>query len=431
MRSLYFFIFAVCLLAACIETPNQYPQLPPGKWRAYMKLGDNIPGENTSSADVEANEKLEDYFELPFNFEVSYAEDGEMKVVFTNADERIEASSTHYGRDPRTAKDTLEIRFDDYDTYFDGYYEENYIEGYWKVPYRGENYRIPFLATYGQDYRYELPRLDTNYDFSGKWKVEFNHGKENAYPAIAEFSQSGTELTGTFMTETGDYRYLQGNVSGEKMKLSVFDGAHAFLFSAKVSNDTILGEFRSGSHYQTNWIATRDDKFALKDAYEMTKAESSEAIDFSFEALNGQNVSLSDPEFEGKIKLVNLMGTWCPNCKDEIEFLKEVKQNNPDVAIISIAFEKYKDKDKAFEILRRYKKTRGVDWPLLYGGYANKKENSEALEFIDQLYAYPTLLIVDSNNRIVDIQTGFYGPATSQYQEFKNKFYGILNNLQS
>ena len=38
------------------------------------------------------------------------------------------------------------------------------------------------------------------------------------------------------MTETGDYRYLDGVVSGSKMYLSAFDGAHAFLFNKKMLN---------------------------------------------------------------------------------------------------------------------------------------------------------------------------------------------------
>ena len=428
MKYIGYIILSALLFNACLEIPNSFEKLPPGEWRAILKLSDQpiLVGE---SGIVEADQKLDNYFELPFNFEITYDQSGEMSMVIKNADERITLVDLRYGRDISTTKDTVEFHFNDFDTYVDAFYEENFIEGYWKVPYRGNNYQIPFLAKYGDTHRFGIDSMDTNYNFNGKWKVEFDFTSENSWPAIAEFQQDGQNINGTFVTETGDYRYLQGNVEGEKMKLSVFDGSHAFLFSGKVSNDTILGEFRSGSHYKTTWKAYRDDAFELKDPFEMTTLTSEGAVDLKFKALNGQMVSLSDKEFDGKIKLVNIMGSWCPNCKDEILFLKEFQKEHPDIAIISIAFEKYRDEEKALEVLRRYRKTLDFNWPLLLGGYANKRETTELLGFVDKIYAYPTLLIVDANNEVVDIQTGFYGPATSQYKGFKESFYNVIENL--
>jgi len=429
MKYLAFFFCVVFCLSSCIQTPNQYTQLPPGEWRAFLKLTDGIPI-NTAAALRDDDAKILDYSELPFNFSVAYREDGSMYIELINADERIEINDIMYGRDPATAKDTINISFSDFDTELDAFYEENFIEGYWKVPYRGESYRIPFLAQYGLNHRFKtIPGAETE-DFSGKWKVEFEYDTENSYPAIAEFKQEGSNITGTFMTETGDYRYLQGNVSGDKLHLSVFDGAHAFLFNAKMINDTLIGEFRSGSHYKCNWLASRDGSFELRSPYQMTKASSENAIEFEFESLNGSMISLNDPKFENKIKLVNIMGTWCPNCKDEIHFLKEFKKENPEVEIISLAFERYKEKSKSLDVLRRYRDKLSINWTVLYGGYANKKENSEQLEFLDTIYSYPTLLILDKSNKIVGIQTGFYGPATSKHSEFKEEFYRILDRIQ-
>lgn len=428
MKYLALLILPVILLSGCIETPNQYEQLPPGEWRAILKLSDKTTL-SSQSEDLEAEGKLMDYFELPFNFKIDFNEEDKMVMHIFNAEESISISDIEYGRDPATAKDTLRIRFNDFDSYIDAFYEENFIEGSWKVPYRGEAYEIPFLAKYGENKRFDI-RTDTEtYDFSGKWKVEFEFDEETAYPAIAEFRQEGNKLTGTFITETGDYRFLDGIAYGDKMKLSVFDGAHAFLFSGYATGDTIIGEFRSGNHYKCNWIATRDDNFKLTDPYSLTAATAS-SVNFTFEALNGEEISLSDEKFNDKIKLVNIMGSWCPNCKDEIIFLKEVKKENPDIEIISIAFEKYKDKQKALNVLRQYKRTMNIDWPLLYGGYADKKAISEQLSFIDTFYAYPTLLFINKANEIKHIKTGFYGPATSEYETFSEEIYAKLENMK-
>ncbi|MBT8234014.1 MAG: TlpA family protein disulfide reductase, partial [Bacteroidia bacterium] len=210
---------------------------------------------------------------------------------------------------------------------------------------------------------------------------------------------------------------------------SVFDGAHAFLFSGNVSNDTIYGEFRSGKHYKSNWMAVRDDEFTLTNPSDMTKAVDEKPIAFAFPNSEGSQTDINDPKYKSKYKLINIMGTWCPNCRDEINFLKEVQAKHPNIEIISIAFEKYRDTEKAMAILKKYKSQMNFDWPILLGGYANKKETGETFEFLDKIYSYPTLLLVDDNNKIIDIHTGFNGPATSEYQAFKKDYYSKLAGL--
>lgn len=422
-----FFFLTVCILLSCLEPPNNFEKLPPGPWRVVLKLTD--PDQINSTSEVAEVEGMPDYFKLPFNLDVVYDDNREMEVYIINGEERIKVEEVNYGRDPRTAKDTLQLNLKTFDSTLDGFYEDNIIEGYWKVPYRGEDYRIKFIAYYGQKHRFDLPQTKSTYNFDGKWKVTFEHDNKDAYPAIAEFKQEGKILNGTFLTETGDYRYLSGNAYGNKMKLSVFDGAHAFLFSGNVSNDTIYGEFRSGKHYKSNWMAVRDDEFTLTNPSDMTKAVDEKPIAFAFPNSEGSQTDINDPKYKSKYKLINIMGTWCPNCRDEINFLKEVQAKHPNIEIISIAFEKYRDTEKAMTILKKYKSQMNFDWPILLGGYANKKETGETFEFLDKIYSYPTLLLVDDNNKIIDIHTGFNGPATSEYQAFKKDYYSKLAGL--
>ncbi len=400
--------------------------LPPGQWRGVLKLTD--PDQVIASGVIEDEQKVLDYFELPFNLEVEYSGD-QMEVFLLNGAEKIKIESVHYGRDPATAKDTLKFDFLSFDTSMDGFYEENFIEGYWIVNYK-EKYKIPFIAHYGFNHRFiDKPMPDTK-DFSGKWKVTFEYDNDEAYPAIAEFQQDGFVLNGTFLTETGDYRFLSGNAFGDKMRLSVFDGSHAFLFSGSLQQDTIYGEFRSGKHYKSKWQAVRDEGFSLEDPYAMTKSTSAEAIDFSFQDEEGLQISLSDSKYKGKTKLINIMGTWCPNCKDEIIFLKEIKETlGDDIELVTIAFERYRDEAKAKSILKKYKSALDFDWPILLGGYASKKETGETFAFLDKIYSYPTLLIVDAEDKIRYIHTGFSGPATSKYSDFKKDFDLKLNEL--
>ncbi|MBT8190014.1 MAG: TlpA family protein disulfide reductase [Bacteroidia bacterium] len=292
-----------------------------------------------------------------------------------------------------------------------------------------EGYQIPFILTNGQNHRFNILPTEENYDFSGHWNAIFNYDTESPYPAQAQFTLDGQKLNGTFTTETGDYRFLQGNVQGDKLKLSVFDGSHAFLFTGQVSNDTIYGEFRSGKHYKAKWKAFKGNLKSMKDPYNMTRATTKYIDDFEFTSSDGSLVSLSD--LEGRVKLINIMGTWCPNCKDEISFLNEVtsKFDEKAISIVSLAFERYKDQSVAMDRLRKYKETMGFDWPILLGGYANKKDNSEALTFIDQIYSYPTLLVLDQSNEIKYIHTGFYGPATKEFNQFRSDFLYKIDKL--
>ncbi len=409
----------------CIKQPNTYSQLPPGMWRGVLKLAD--PSLGTDPFTKEG--KLKDYFELPFNFEVTYDNDDNMSVHLINGEERIEIEDVQYGRDRGTAKDTIRFNFLAFDTYIDGFYEENIIEGNWIVNYK-ENYKIPFIAFYGESHRFLRHPVESNVDINGTWDTTFEFETDDAYPAIAELTQKGNDLNGTFMTETGDYRFLNGNVYENKLKLSVFDGAHAFLFAGNIQKDTIYGEFRSGNHYKSDWKATRSSLSELKDPYKMTNVEGSGNVKFELKDSKGMPFIFDKDSDKGKIVLLNIMGTWCPNCRDESEYLKTVQTRWGDqVEIYSIAFERYRDESVAVKKLDQYKNTMDIPWTMLLGGYASKQEASDKLEFLDKIYSYPTLVMLDENHNIKHIHTGFYGPATSKHSEMISDLDSKISNL--
>ena len=208
--------------------------------------------------------------------------------------------------------------------------------------------------------------------------------------------------------------------------LSCFDGSHAFLFLADISEkETMLGKFYSGTHYLTNWTASKDDNASLTDPYNLSQAsEKGHPIKFELKSSTGELVSLDDDKYAGKPKLISLMGTWCPNCLDESKFLLEYMDNNRevDIPIIAIAFERYREEKRAIEGLARYKERLNLPYDILYGGYYDKKEATKNIRIIDEIKSYPTLLFVDSENIITKVHTGFAGPATSKYDEFVNDF---------
>ena len=300
------------------------------------------------------------------------------------------------------------------------------------VPAKGD-YRITFRAVHGKDYRFTDLQKTPATDISGRWETTFGVDTDNPYKAVGIFEQQNNHLTGTFQTETGDYRYLEGTVQGNKFYLSCFDGAHAFLFEGKIQEDnTLLGAFLSGKHYKTLWQATRNEDYVLTNPDSLTFLNPGYThFDFAFENVEGKTISLSDPQFDNKIKLVQIMGTWCPNCLDETRFLQEYMQNNknPDITWISLAFERYRDKAKAIAVLQNYKKSLLLDHEILLAGYANKKEAAEVLPMLNHVLSYPTLIFIDKNNTVRRIHTGFSGPATQDYADFVKEFDTFVRQL--
>ncbi|MBK9150977.1 MAG: TlpA family protein disulfide reductase [Saprospiraceae bacterium] len=429
----WLFCFSILLQwSSCVRPVSSFEKLPPGKWRAVLLL-DRAPVQKYGD-DRDVVKKFDFDSELPFNFEVVYPEgDSMFQIVIYNAEEKIVVDDIEFGRDFATAKDTVLIHFPVFDSYIKAIYEDGVMEGEWVVNYR-ENYRIPFKAVHGQDFRFSNNSGASAMNVSGKWATVFSEGKEDAYKAVGEFVQQGDEVTGTFLTETGDFRYLEGQVIGKKLYLSVFDGAHAWLFIAKMMEDgTLSGIYRSGSHYTTDWNARRDDTAVLSDPYTLTRALDDKALQFSFMNTKMERVSLNDSAFEGKAKIVQLMGTWCPNCLDETRFLQEYFKNNPDqnLAWISLCFERYQDTLPSMAAIRRFEEKTGVNHTVLWAGNYAKTEASKALPQLNRIIAYPTLLFLDRQNRIVKIHTGFNGPATKEYAAFKDEFSKIIADLHT
>ncbi|MEM9546621.1 MAG: TlpA disulfide reductase family protein [Bacteroidota bacterium] len=431
MRHVFFYSLIAILLFSCVEPLDKaFSKLPPGIWRGVLVL-DNTPP--IFAPDDEVTIKKDYSGELPFNFEVKYTDNENFYIEIHNADERITVSDIVYGRDKATAKDTIIINFPVFDTYIKAIYEDDIMEGDLYVNYK-ENYQIPFKAYFGQSHRFTTLKKKPKMDISGKWEVKFEVDTDDEYPAVGEFVQEGNRVTGTFMTETGDYRYLEGTIQDQRIFLSTFDAAHAFLFEAKLLDDnSLIGSFRSGKHYTTTWSAIKNDNAKLGDAFELTTSKiADQPFDFTFDDLNGKKVSLSDEQFNDKIKLVKISGTWCPNCKDESLFLIDYLNNNPseDIAVIEVAFERYKNELKAKEVLKRYKEKMQLPFTVLYGGFANKALASEKFPQITNVLSYPTLIFVDKTNRIRHIHTGFAGPATSEFPAFEQKFKNLINELR-
>jgi thiol-disulfide isomerase/thioredoxin len=367
--------------------------------------------------------------ELPFNFEVSYKK-RKPHIIIRNGEERIIVDEISI------SGDSVKFKMPLFDTEFKCKLTPNGLEGIWINNYRKEKNIIQFKAFYNNSKRFDFELGSANPIFEGKWEVTFSPTDRDSSKAIGIFHhlEQTDFLSGTFLTETGDYRFLEGMRHEDKMYLSCFDGSHAFLFIAQHNtNGQLSGKFYSGAHWEEDWTAKRNPEFELRKAEELTFAKNKgEKINFSFNDLDNNKVSLSDKKFENKPVIIQVMGSWCPNCADESAYLAELYQQykHQGLEIIAIAYEKTNDPEKAKAQVRRLTNKLGIAYTVLLPLQVGKTKAGESLPFLNGIMAFPTTVFLNKAHQIVRIHTGFSGPATGKdYLSFKESTEALIRNL--
>ena len=403
MRYFLFYIIIMLTVFSCNnEEKNKF--LEPGSYRAWLPIQDNE--------------------EIPFLFKV---ESSNTLNIF-NAEETIEVNEIAY------KNDSVFINLPVFNDYIVAKISnEESLHGYYVSPDRDR--KVPFRAEGHENSRFDNKSKPTM-DVSGTWETIFSKDIEgDEYIAKGIFKQEGNKVTGTFRTTTGDYRYLEGVMNGNEMKLSTFDGAHAFLFTAKVTDSTMEGTFYSGNHWKEPFVAKRNEAYELPSADELTfLKEGYEKLEFSFPDQNGNLVSLNDERFQNKVIIVQIMGTWCPNCLDESKYYTKFYEANKDkeFEIVALAFEYAKTEDKAFNSITRLREKLNIKYPILLAQYgsSDKAKAQEKLPMLNHVLSYPTSIFIDKTGKVRKIHTGFNGPATGEkYEEFKSDFEGFVSAL--
>jgi thiol-disulfide isomerase/thioredoxin len=344
----------------------------------------------------------------------------------------INGQDTLWLDDISISEDSIIIPLHIYDATIKAAIHTNRLSGTWSKNYL-DNYIVPFEAYYGLNHRFDPARKSAAVDFSGKWEVDFGTEGE-AKKAIGLFRQVGGDLTGTFLTPTGDYRFLAGQVAGDSMVMSAFDGVFAYLVEGIMQKDgTISGELWSGKTRHQPWRARKNPDFELPSPTSLTLLKTGyDQVEIDFPDETGKRINLNQKQFEGKVVVLQILGSWCPNCMDETKFLAEWYRKHAarGVEIIGLAFEKKDDFTYAAGRIARMKTKMNVPYPILIAGSTSIKSVQKALPMIDRVRSYPTTIYLDKEHRIRKIHTGFSGPGTGHYyEEFIDAFNQYINKL--
>lgn len=345
---------------------------------------------------------------IPLRFEVDTA----LKVTLLNGDERITIN------DVQLSGDSLTLKMPRYESEFIATISSDQkLTGLW-YNLAKEDYSIPFEANYlsSTDMRGEWTA-----DESSRYEVTFSPGTENAYPAIGLFESSAQDVRGTFLTETGDYRYLEGARSGNQLTLSCFDGAHMFLFRGEMSGDSIVnGVFNSGKHYKEPWHAVLNPEVQLTHPDSLTYLlPGHETVEVNVMDLNGEITSISLDNYVDRVTIVQIFGTWCPNCYDENLFYKQLHDDYAaqGFQVIPIAFEASDDFTRNAAAVKAQFQEIGIPYACYLGPKRNKRATSEMFPMLNEIISYPTSIFIDKQGQVRKVHTGFYGPGTGEYYD--------------
>jgi thiol-disulfide isomerase/thioredoxin len=405
-----FLILIILCSTAYTANSQSTKKIKKGKWIGELQLSDS---------DV-----------LPFELLIEKRK-GSYSYAVINGDEKIRL------QEQQTSGDSLRLSFPYFNSeiVFD-ITSKKTIRGLW-YNHNKKNYCIPFQAKRDKRNRFINTTNANKTDFAnvnGRWAVTFEPNTNSAYPAVGVFHQNSSDNTvsGTFLTETGDYRYLSGNTTKDSLYISCFDGSHAFLFKAKKEGEHLTGKFFSGKHWSSDWIAELNSKATIKDPEELTYVKDEGEVAFELQTIEGETFTFPNKALEDKVVIIQIMGSWCPNCLDETHYYKSLyeKYHDKGLEIISIGYETGDTFIEQSKSIARLKEKLVLDFIFLVGGKASKSLASDHFEMLNEVISFPTSIFIGRDGKVKRVHTGFNGPGTGvYYQEYIEKTNALIESL--
>ncbi|WP_165958059.1 TlpA disulfide reductase family protein [Segetibacter sp. 3557_3] len=363
--------------------------------------------------------------EVPFNFEIA-GKEGQPKVYLINGEERFDAGSL------RVIGDSVIVPLDQFDNELAFKTGINTMEGVFRRQDKTGT-AIPVVAQKGVSYRFKTSTKTPTADISGTYDVVFPRKDTKNDSAVGLFKQVGNRVSATILRVTGDSRYLDGVIDGNRFYLSSFIGSSPSYYTGIVSADGKIQGESVGLKAAQPFVAFANESASLPDAYSLTFLKTGyRKFDFSFPTPDGKRLSPGDDKYKNKVLIVTIGGTWCPNCMDEANFLAPwYKANkNRGVEVIAIHYERQDDPAFVNKVLTRFKTKFDIQYDIVFGGLSDKQAVAASLPSLNNFLSFPTTIFIDKQGNVAKIHTGFTGPATGKfYDQFKADFNAEVDEL--
>jgi thiol-disulfide isomerase/thioredoxin len=356
----------------------------------------------------DASVVVNDGVEIPFRFEIAGSGPA-IKGSFFNGDEKVTSTTGRF------ENGALVLSFDEYGTTLEATLKDGRLEGQYSRGTRGAPY--PFQAK-----RFApVPAGDTAIpSIAGLWNIQVGKSSkgEAAWQLIVR--QAGAEASAAILRVDGDTGTLTGAYRDGRFVLSHFSGARPLRLELTPNGDGSLALVQNKDKPLT---AIRADQALAKglpqpsDPSRFTSVKDpTEPFRFSFPGLDGRVVSNTDEKFRGKVILVTISGSWCPNCHDEAPFLGELykKYRSRGFEIVSLSFEEeaqLKNPVRVRAFIKRY----GIDYTVLLPG--EPKELTEKIPQGVNLSSFPTTFLLGRDGRVRAVHAGFPGAASGDFHK--------------
>ncbi len=354
--------------------------------------------------------------ELRFNFEIA----GE-NLTLINGIERVNQKI-------QWKNDSFHVDLQPFDAFLKGRFDGELISGVWEKPYRG--LKLPFTTQKG-NVRYPMKSSGME---DARWKMTLNPDESGKSMAVGTFSEFKDRATMNIRTEVGDYRYFEGVVTDDSVIMSQFDGTHAFLVVGNKNEEGWRGKLYYDPNYTDEWVAEPDDDFDLTDPFAMEEVEKGKhQIYYDLLAAGSGKNAIDLVELEGKVVVIQVFGTWCPNSLDETLFLRDWYAEKPqDVEVIAVTYEPVVSESYGLERVNEYVSQLKIPYDVFVGGRMSKSEAALPFPFLKKIKAFPTTVLVDKKGYARYVHSYFNGPATGDYyesfqKEFKEKVAELVN----
>ena len=311
---------------------------------------------------------------------------------------------------------SLVLEFDSYGTKLEAILKDGVLRGTYGAG-SGSSYPLEarrHSASIVSSSTASVPSID------GLWEIQVKSPKgESAWNFIVD--QSGSSISAAILRVDGDTGTMTGRYQEVKFVLSHFSGERPFYVEVSPASDGSLHLDVTSLHGRDNLVALRPADARTKglappdDPAQHTKVKNpTEPLHFSFPDLNGQTVSDTDARFRGKVVLVNITGSWCPNCHDEAPFLEELyrKYHGQGLEIVALDFEpadQLKDLSRLHAFIKRY----GIEYTYLVAGEPGQL--NEKIPQAEGLNAWPTTFFVGRDGLVHAVHTGFTSRASGEF----------------
>jgi thiol-disulfide isomerase/thioredoxin len=345
--------------------------------------------------------------EIPFRFEIATT-GSNVSGWFFNGDEKVVSTGGKF------ENGSLVLNFDHYATSL----EASLVNGRLAGTYNRAAGYYPFYAkrfTPPAGFPNDVPAID------GLWtigSVNSNKG-ESAWRFIVR--QSGAEVTAAILRVDGDTGGLSGTYRNGRFVVSHFSGARPLVLELTPQKDGSLEIVRNKTE---KMIAVKDSEAKLKGVAEPTDPsrhssvkDPTEPFKFAFPDVTGKIVSSTDERFRGKVVIVGIGGSWCPNCHDEAPFLSELytKYKSKGLEIVELSFEEEAQKAKGYPRLLAFNKRYGVNYTVLLAG--DQGDLQEKVPQIHNLNSFPTTIFVGKDGLVRAVHAGFAGAVSGVFHE--------------